>query len=84
MEKANADFEANKKEFCSFGRRVEREELKHCISGRVVLMMLSMITGNRKWSKVNECHRYSVEHELDRDKNNKTGGSDGLVGELLK
>ena len=46
--------------------------------------MLSMITGNRKWSKVNECHRYSVEHELDRDKNNKTGGSDGLVGELLK
>ena len=59
------------------------------------LMMLSMITGNRK---VNECHRYSVEHDdpvLDREielqeiarcvrklKNNKTGGSDGLVGEL--
>ena len=48
-------------------------------------------------SKVNECHRCSVEHDdpvLDREqeiarcvrklKNNKTGGSDGLVGELLK
>ena len=48
-------------------------------------------------SKVNECHRCSVEHDdpvLDREielqeiarcvrklKNNKTGGSDGLVGE---
>ena len=48
-------------------------------------------------SKVNECRRYSIEHDdlvLDREieiarcvrklKNNKTGGSDGLVGELLK
>ena len=51
-------------------------------------------------SEVNECHRCSVEHDdpvLDREielqeiarcvrklKNNKTGGSDGLVGELLK
>ena len=44
-------------------------------------------------SEVNECHRCSVEHVLDREieiarcvrklKNNKTGGSDGLVGELL-
>ena len=49
-------------------------------------------------SKVNECHRCSVEHDdpvLDKEielqeivrcvrklKNNKTGGSDGLVGEL--
>ena len=46
---------------------------------------------------VNECHRCSVEHDipvLDREieivrcvrklKNNKTGSSDGLVGELLK
>ena len=32
VEKANADFEANKKEYWSFeveGQRVEREELKH-------------------------------------------------------
>ena len=29
MEKANADFEGNKKEFWSLGQRVEREELKH-------------------------------------------------------
>ena len=29
MVKANADFEANKKEFWSEGQRVEREELKH-------------------------------------------------------
>ena len=51
-------------------------------------------------SEVKECHRCSVEHDdpvLDREielqeiarcvrklKNNKTGGSDGLVGELLK
>ena len=51
-------------------------------------------------SKVNECHRCSVEHDdpvFDREielheiarcvsklKKNKTGGSDGLVGELLK
>ena len=49
-------------------------------------------------SMVNECHRCSVEHDdhtvLDREieiarcvrklKNNKTGGSDGLVGELLE
>ena len=44
-------------------------------------------------SKVNECHRCSVEYELDREieivrcvrlKNDNTGGSDGLVGELLK
>ena len=44
-------------------------------------------------SKLNECHRCSVEHDnpvLDREielqeiKNNRTGGSDGLVGELLK
>ena len=65
-------------------------------------MMLSMITGNRKWiySNVNECHRCSVEYDdpvLDREielqeivrcvrklKSNKTGGSDGPVGELLK
>ena len=51
-------------------------------------------------SEVNECHRCSVEHDdpvFDREielheiarcvsklKKNKTGGSDGLVGELLK
>ena len=35
------------------------------VSGCVVLMMLSMITENRKciYSKVNECHRCSVEHD---------------------
>ena len=61
----------------------------------IILTLISPID-----SKVDECHRYSVEHDdpvLDREielqeiarcvrklKNNKTGGSDGLVGELLK
>ena len=75
VEKANADFEANKKEFWSFvgrrtkGRKGGVEALRNdsgvsvtstkgklkvyrviiSVSGRVVLMMLSMITGNRKW-----------------------------------
>ena len=35
-------------------------------------------------SKVNECHRYSVDPVLDREIEETNNHSDGLVGELLK
>ena len=127
MEKANADFEANKKEFWSFvgrrtkGRKGGVEALRNdsgvsvtSTKGKLKVLQShyqrlgscsvdEAFDGNWKQevdSEVNECHRCSVEHDdpvLDREielqeiarcvrklKNNKTGGSDGLVGELLK
>ena len=125
VEKANADFEANKKEFWSFigrrtkGRKGGVEALRNdsgvsvtSTKGKLkVLQSHYQRLGacsvddafDDNWkqevdSKVKECHRCSVEHDnpvLDREvelqeiarcvrklKNNKTGGSDGLVGEL--
>ena len=127
VEKANADFEANKKEFWSFvgrrtkGRKGGVEALRNdsgvsvtSTKGKLKVLQShyqhlgscsvdDAFDGNWKQevdSEVNECHRCSVEHDdpvLDREielqeiarcvrklKNNKTGGSDGLVGELLK
>ena len=118
VEKANADFEANKKSFVgrrTKGRKGGVEALRND-SGVSVTSKLKVLQshyqrlgscsvddafdGNWKQevdSEVNECHRCSVEHDdpvLDREielqeiarcvrklKNNKTGGSDGLVGE---
>ena len=127
VEKANADFEANKKEFWSFvgrrtkGRKGGVEALRNdsgvsvtSTKGKLKVLQShyqrlgscsvdDAFDGNWKQevdSEVNECHRCSVEHDdpvLDWEielqeiarcvrklKNNKTGGSDGLVGELLK
>ena len=86
MEKANADFEANKKEFWVEGQRVEREELKNesvtSTKGKLKVLQsryqrlgsfsVDDAFDDRKWiySKVNECHRCSVEHDdpvLDRE-----------------
>ena len=122
VEKANADFEANKKEFWSFvgrrtkGRKGGVEALRNdsgvsvtSTKGKLKVLQShyqrlgscsvdDAFDGNWKQevdSEVNECHRCSVEHDdpvLDREielqerarcvrklKNNKTGGSDGLV-----